>query len=95
MKEKKKLKKNKKISVTEYNNMRFNTGNNNNDLYDYISKNNNKNNIIEPYFSYKRNKVQNRKNDYISSTKFPYEYNYNKAKPFLIIPNNNFKILQR
>ena len=86
---KKKLKKNKKISVTEYNNMRFNTGNNNNDLYDYISKNNNKNNIIEPYFSYKRNKVQNRKNDYISSTKFPYEYNYNNYNIYNINNLNN------
>ncbi len=87
----KKFKKCNKMSVTEFNNIRFDTKNNlqrkskkkiqNLNINNYIfndSKdfsNNNKNEIAT-YFDYKKSRLSTKQNNNISSA-FPYGYNYN------------------
>ena len=83
---KRRLKKNSKISVTEFNDMRFNTRNEE-DIYNNYNKNNY--NVIEPYFNYKRNKVQSSKNNYVPTPTIPYEYNYNNYNIYNINNLNN------
>ena len=94
----KSFKKNNKISVTEFNNIRFDESNNNIIKYPKkkIKKSNNynlniNNDIIQPYFNYKKNKKKNNEQNYnyISSTTMPCEYNYNNFNIYNINNLNN------
>ena len=93
--DKRNLKKNDKISVTEFNNLRFDTNDNN--LYNYQKKKNKKrsfnfnDNVIQPYFNFKKTKKQNLipNNNYIPSPTMPCEYNYNNYNIYNINNLNN------
>ena len=85
--DKKNMKKTNKISVTKFNNMRFEKRNNN--IIKYSKKkisqkvpfnyNLNFKNNIEPYFQFKKNIKHNEsaKNEYSPTLTMPIEYNYN------------------
>ena len=98
--DKRKLKKNNKMSATEFNNLRFNTDSNN--IYKYpkkiSKKKNNYNlnfneNIIDSYFNFKKNKKKNKLsnnyNNYITTPTIPCEYNYNNYNIYNINNLNN------
>ena len=95
--DKKNLKKNNKISVTEFNNLRFD--NDNSGILKYPKKEINKkipfnynlnfkNNIIEPYFNFKKN-VKKLNNKYNTTQTMPCEYNYNNYNIYNINNLNN------
>ena len=97
--DKRNLKKNNKMSTTEFNNLRFNTNYNN--IYNYPQKQIihkkdnynlifNNNNIIQPYFNFKKNKKKNKlNNNYITTPTIPCEYNYNNYNIYNINNLNN------
>ena len=95
--DKRNLKKNNKMSVTEFNNLRFNT--NNDEISNYLKKKaknmnnynlNFNNNIIQPYFNFKKNKKKiGLNNNYIPTPTMPCEYNYNNYNIYNINNLNN------
>ena len=95
--DRKSIKKTSKISVTEFNNMRFEKNN----IIKYPKKNINKKipfnfnlnfkNNIEPYFQFKKNLKQNTlsQNEYSPTFTMPCEYNYNNYNIYNINNLNN------
>ena len=95
--DRKSIKKTSKISVTEFNNMRFEKNN----IIKYPKKNINKKipfnfnlnfkNNIEPYFQFKKNLKQNSisQNEYSPTFTMPCEYNYNNYNIYNINNLNN------
>mgnify|MGYP007101904066 CR=1 FL=1 len=92
----KKLKKSNKITVTEFNNLRFD---NNSGIIKYPKKEINKrvplnynlnfkNNIIQPYFNFKKN-IKKINNKYNTTPTMPCEYNYNNYNIYNINNLNN------
>ena len=101
--DRKNMKKTSKISVTEFNNIRFEKNNNN--IIKYPKKkisqkipfnyNLNFKNNIEPYFKFKKNIKQNvpSKSEYSPTFTMPLEYNYNNYNIYNINNlNNNINI---
>ena len=95
--DKKQLKKNDKISVTEFNNLRFGD---NSGIIKYPKKEINKkiplnynlnfkNNIIQPYFNFKKNIKKINNNKYNTTPTMPCEYNYNNYNIYNINNLNN------
>ena len=96
--DRKNMKKTSKISVTEFNNMRFEKNNN---IIKYPKKKINKKipfnynlnfkNYIEPYFKFKKNIKQNTpsKSEYSPTFTMPLEYNYNNYNIYNINNLNN------